>query len=112
MAHVTSGKVNTNMFLIWCVPDGKDIYDNFELKEDEMYDIDYIMEQIKLYCEPICNFCAARYKFRQVFQRENEMVNTFYYHIQKCCVQCQFSDDTEHLIDAIIYGTKVQETSG
>ena len=31
MAHVTSGKVKSNMFLIWCGPDGEDIYDNFEL---------------------------------------------------------------------------------
>ena len=37
MAHVTSGKVKTNMFLIWCGSDGEDIYNNFELK---MYDID------------------------------------------------------------------------
>ena len=36
------------MFLIWCGPDGENIYDNFELKEDEMYDTDHIMEQ--LYC--------------------------------------------------------------
>ena len=63
MAHVTSSKVKTNMFLIWCGPDREDIYDNFELEEDEMYDIDHIMEQFELYCEPICNFCAARYKF-------------------------------------------------
>ena len=73
MTHVTSGKVKTNMFLIWCGPDGEDIYDNFEFTEDEMYDIDYIMEQFELYCEPICNFCAARYKFCQVSQRENEI---------------------------------------
>ena len=59
MAHVTSGKVKTNMFLIWCGPDGEDIYDNFELTEDEMFDIDYGMEQFELYCEPICNFHAA-----------------------------------------------------
>ena len=26
------------------------------------------------------------------------------------CVQCQFSDDEECLVDAIIYGTKVQKT--
>ena len=51
------------MFLICCEPDEEDIYDNFELEEDEMYDIDLIMEQFKLYCEPICNFCAAIYKF-------------------------------------------------
>ena len=66
MAHITSGKVKTNMFLIWCRSDGEDIYDNFELEEHEMYNIDHIMEQFKLYCEPIYNFRAARYKFRQV----------------------------------------------
>ena len=74
-----------------------------------MYDIDYIMEQFELYCEPICNFCAARYKFRQVSQRENEMTNAFYHRIQKLCLQCQFNDDKECLVDAIIYGTKVQK---
>ena len=109
MAHVTSGKVKTNMFLIWCGPDGEDIYDNFELTDDEMYDIDHVMEQFELYCEPICNFHAARYKFSQVSQRENEMMNAFYHCIQKLCVQCQFSDNEEHLVDAIIYGTKVQK---
>ena len=108
MAHVTSGKVKTNMFLIWCGPDGEDIHDNFELEEDEMYDINLIMEQL-LYCGPTCNFHAARYKFRQVFQRENEMMNAFYHHIQKLCVQCQFSDEEESLVDAIIYGTKVHK---
>ena len=56
-------KVKTNMFLIWCGTDGEDIYDNFELEEHEMYNTDHIMEQFELYCEPICNFCAARYKF-------------------------------------------------
>ena len=109
MAHVTSGKVKTNMFLIWCGPDGEDIYDNFELTEDKMYYTDYVMEQFELYCEPICNFHAARYKFHQVSQRENETMNAFYHHIQKLCVQCQFSDDEEHLVDAIIYGMKVQK---
>ena len=85
------------------------MYDNFELTDDEMYDIDYVMEQFELYCEPICNFHAARYKFRQVSQRENEMTNAFYHRILKLCVQCQFSDNKECLVDAIIYGTKVQK---
>ena len=48
------------MFLIWCGLDGEDMCDNFQLTEDEMYDIDCVMEQFELYCEPISNFCAAR----------------------------------------------------
>ena len=63
MAIITNGKVKTNMFLIWCGPHGEDIYDTFELEEDEMYNINHIMEQFELYCEPICNFHAARYQF-------------------------------------------------
>ena len=67
------------------------------------------MEQFELYCDPIYNFHVARYKFPQVSQRENEMINAFYHRIQKLCVQCQFSDDEERLVDAIISGTKVQK---
>ena len=109
MAHVTSKKCKTNMFLIWCGPDGEDIYNNFRLDDDEMYDIDFIMDQFEQYCEPICNFRAARYKFHQLSQHENETMNAFYHCILKLCIQCQFSDDEEHLVDAIIYGTKVQK---
>ena len=65
-----------------------------------MYDTDYVMEQFELYCEPTCNFRAARYKFHQVSPCENEMTNAFYHRI---------SDDEECLVDAIIYGTKVQK---
>ena len=36
-------------------------------------------------------------------------MNAFYHCIQKLCVQCQFSDDEEHLVDAIIYGTRVHK---
>ena len=37
------------------------------------------------------------------------MTNAFYHHIQNLCVQCQFSDDEECLVDAIIYGTRVHK---
>ena len=76
-----------------------------------MYDIDYVVDMFEQYCEPKCNFRVARYKFCQVSQHENEMTNAFYHHIQKLCLQCQFSDDEERLTDAIIYGTKVQKSS-
>ena len=39
------------------------------------------------------------------------MTNAFYYRTQKLCVQCQFNDDEECLVDAIIHGTKVQKAT-
>ena len=71
-----------------------------------MYDIDHIMEQFELYCGPICNFQIPS---GVPAQREHEMTNAFYHRIQKLCVQCQFSDDEEHLVHAIIYGTRVHK---
>ena len=37
------------------------------------------------------------------------MMNAFHHCIQKLCVQCQFSDSEEHLVDTIIYETKVHK---
>ena len=56
MAHITSGKVKTNMFLIWAGPDGQDIYDNFNLTVVQQYDIEYVMQHFQEFCAPICNF--------------------------------------------------------
>ena len=43
ICHVTSGKVKTNMFLIWAGPDGEDIYENFKLTSVQRYDLDYVI---------------------------------------------------------------------
>ena len=100
MAHITKGKVKTNMFLIWAGPDGKDIYENLRLPPN------VIFEAFERYCEPICNFCAARFKFRSVRQQDGETVNTFYHCILRSAKQCQFENINKHLIDAIVYGCK------
>ena len=66
MAHITNGKVKTNMFLIWAGPDGEDIYENLQLSSTQQYDIDAVLETFKRYCEPIYNSRVARWKFRSV----------------------------------------------
>ena len=38
MAHI-SDKVKVNMLLLWCEPDGEDIYDGFSLDEEHEYDL-------------------------------------------------------------------------
>ena len=81
MAHITNGKVKTNMFLIWAGPDGEDIYENLRLPSTQQYDMSVIFEAFERYCEPICNFCAARFKFRSVRQQDGETINTFYHRI-------------------------------
>ena len=56
MAHISSGKVKTNMFLIWAGPAGEDICKNLHLLSSQQYDLDVIYEAFERYCEPICNF--------------------------------------------------------
>ena len=90
MVHITNRKVKTNMFQIWAGPDGEDIYENLRLPPTQQYDINVIFEAFERYCEPIYNFCAAKFKFRSVRQQDGETINTFYHRILRLAKQCQF----------------------
>ena len=105
MCHITSRKVKTNMLLIWAGPDGEDIYDNLNLQPHQANDVNYVLQWFEEFCEPICNFGAARFKFTKVSQWQGENMDTFYNRILKLARQCDFSDMNERLIDAIIFGT-------
>ena len=108
MAHV-SEKVKVNMLLLWCGPDGEDIYKGFNLEEHQQYDLDLIWALFDQHCEPICNFRATRWKFRTVSQAPSETLDTFYNRILNLAKQCQFEPEEEksRLIDAVIYGTSI-----
>ena len=105
MCHFTSGKVKTSMLLIWARSDGEDIYDSFNLPPHQVNDVQHVLQQFEEFCEPICNFRAARFKFTKVSQWQGEAIDTFYNTILKLAQQCEFSDINEWLIDAIIFGT-------
>ena len=88
MAHISNDKVKTNMFLIWAGPDAKDIYRNLHLSSSQQYNLDAVLEVFERYCEPICNFQVARFKFRSVKQHGTETINTFYHYILHLARQC------------------------
>ena len=83
MCHITSGKVKMSMLLIWAGPDGEDIYENFNLPPHLKHDVDHVFQQSKEFCEPICNFRMARFKFSKVPQYNGELIDVFYNHILK-----------------------------
>ena len=78
MCHISSGKVKTSMLLIWVGPDGEDIYENFNLLPHQKHDVDYVLRRFEEFCEPICNFWMARFKFSKVYQYNGESVDVFY----------------------------------
>ena len=110
MDHV-SDKVKVNMLLLWCGPDGEDIYEGFNLDVHQQYDLELIWSLFDKHCKPICNFHAARWKFRTVTQAPSETLDTFYNRILKLAKQCQFepAEEKSRLIDAIIYGTTISK---
>ena len=81
MAHITNGKVKTDMFLIWAGPNTEDICENLHLASTQQYNIDAVLEAFERYYKLICNFTVARWKFRSVKQHDTETINTFYHHI-------------------------------
>ena len=54
--------VKVNMLLLWCGPDGEDIYEGFNLPIHQQYNLELIWALFDRHCKPICNFCAARWK--------------------------------------------------
>ena len=105
MCHITNGKVKTSMLLIWASSDGEDIYGSFNLPPHQANAVQHVLQQFEEFCEPICNFRAARFKFTKVSQQQGEAINTFYNRMLKLAQQCEFSDINKWLIDAIIFGT-------
>ena len=72
MCHITLEKVKTSMLFIWAEPDGGDIYENFNLLLHQKYDVDYVLSRFEAFCEPICNFRIAHFKFSKVHQYQGE----------------------------------------
>ena len=62
------------------------------------------MNRFEHFCEPVCNFHAAHWHFRNLAQEENEKIGTFYTHADKLSRQCKFSDPEERMVNCIIYG--------
>ena len=83
------------MLLLWCSPDGEDIYEGFNLDEHHQYDLDLIWTLFDCHCEPICNFQATRWEFRTVSQAQSETLDTFYNRIFKLAKQCQLKPAEE-----------------
>ena len=94
MAHVLE-KVKVNLLLLWCGPDGEDIYEGFNLDVHQQYDLELIWSLFDKHCKPICNFHAARWKFRTVSQAPSETLDMFYNRILKLAKQCQFEPAEE-----------------
>ena len=109
MCHISSGKVKTNMLLIWAGPDGEDIYDSFNLQPHQANDVDRgLMNSVNQFVI----FELLTFKFTKVAQHQGEAIDTFYNRILKLAHRCDFSDMQEWLIDAIIFSTncvKAQE---
>ena len=69
-------------------------------------DVNYVLQWFEEFCEPICNFRAARFKFTKVCQQtEVRTLTLSTTRILKVAHQCDFSNINEQLIDAIIFRT-------
>ena len=79
---------------------------NFNLPVHQKYDVDFVLNKFEAFCEPICNFKIACFKFSKVHQYQGESIDVFYNHILKAARQCEFSNIDERLINAITFWDK------
>lgn len=86
--------------------DAIEIFNTFDLTDEERTDPDKILGKFKEYCDPRKNVVYERYIFFSRDQHEGENIDHFITDLKKLSLNCEFGDLQEDLIrDRIVCGT-------
>uniref|UniRef100_A0A1B6GL44 Retrotransposon gag domain-containing protein n=1 Tax=Cuerna arida TaxID=1464854 RepID=A0A1B6GL44_9HEMI len=105
-----SGKQKVALLLCLLGDSCLDIYNNFDLADDNKYDYDKVLLCFDKYFKPKQNTVVDRYKFFNLRQNTNEPLDSFVTRLKTQAKVCNFGDQEESLVrDLLIIG--IQDTS-
>lgn len=92
---------------------GRQLFNNFNMADDDKKDLAKIKEAFEKFCVPKKNIIYERFKFNQRCQQNGESFDAFLTAIQKLIRTCEYGEaEKEILRDRIVIGiidTKLQE---
>ena len=92
--------------LIWSGEEGIELASTWSLSADEKKKLDTYWSKFENYVSPKSNFRLARYKLRTLQQQQDETVDSFLKKVRVLVNECKFANADEHIIDALIFGSK------
>lgn len=100
--------IKINYLLLWVGETGRDIYNTWELSEDDKKSLDEHFTRFRNHVQPKKNSIFARYKFNEVRQG-SESVEQFVTRIKLIAKDCAFQEPNEMIRDRIVFGTNSQK---
>ncbi|CAG2207854.1 unnamed protein product [Mytilus edulis] len=104
-------KVKITYLLLWVGEKGRDIYNTWQLSEDDAKKLSVHFDKFLTYVQPKQNSLLARCKFRYETQ-SSDTVEQFITRLKLIAKDCNFKDTDEMIRDSLIFGTsspKVKE---
>ena len=92
--------------LIWSGEERIELASTWSLSADEKKKLDTYWSKFENYVSPKSNFRLARYKLRTLQQQQDETVDSFLKKVRVLVNECKFANADEHIIDALIFGSK------
>ena len=92
--------------LIWSGEEGIELASTWSLTADERKQLATYWSKFENYVSPKSNFRLARYKLRTLEQQKDETVDSFLKKVWVLVNECKFTNANEHIIDALIFGSK------
>ncbi len=95
--------------LIWSGKEGRELADTWNLQGEDAISLDKHWEKFLAHVKPRSNFRLARHQLRGCTQAPTERVDAFVHRLRTIAAACEYTNVTEQLIDALIFGTKSKE---
>lgn len=97
--------VKTSMLLTLIGPKGRELYESFDLSEDEKLKLDPVLKKFDEYCNPRKNITILRNKFLVQRQGEDQSFNDFVADLKRLSLDCEFGNLRDDLVkDMIVTG--------
>lgn len=100
--------VKATYILLWVGAKGRDIFNTWQLSEDDSKKLDILYTRFKGYCEPKLNPLFARFKFNHEIQG-NSTLEEFVTRIKLSARDCNYKDPEEMIRDRIVFGINADQ---
>ena len=94
---------------IWTGEEGIELVSTWTLTDDDAKKLNTYWTRFESYVTPKSNFRLSSFKLRSLKQEPNESVDSFVKRIRLLVKECQYQNEEDHMIDALIFGTNSVE---
>ena len=106
--HEREEELKVKYLQIWSGEEGIELISTWQMTDAEKKSLDTYWTKFSAYVTPKSNFRISRFRLRSLKQQPQEAVDAFAKRIRMLVAECGYVNNDDHMIDALIYGTKLK----